>query len=129
MPKLRRTMNSTTAIPTRPARWPLVLPVVALLVLGAHFYRAGEWPFVGLCVAGLALLALRRPWVPTVLQVLLLAGAAEWLWTVVMLVQQRLALGMPWQRMALILGAVALVTVLAAGVMRLRGVQARYAGA
>lgn len=128
MPKLRATMNPTPAIPTRPARWPLVLPVLALLLLGAHFYRAGEWLFVGLAVAGLALLALRRPWVPTVLQLLLLAGAAEWLWTAAMLVQQRMALGMPWQRMALILGVVAGVTALAAAVMRLRGVRARYAG-
>ncbi len=59
----------------------------------------------------------------------MLAGAAEWLWTAALLAQQRLALGQPWLRMALILGAVALLTLGAALVFRSAGLQARFGSA
>ncbi|MDP2007545.1 MAG: hypothetical protein Q8K45_17880 [Rubrivivax sp.] len=106
--------------------WPLIAPVLALLLLAAHFYRAAAWPGLLLALALLPLLALRRPWVPLLLQLALWAGAAEWLWTAAVLVQQRLALGQPWQRMALILSVVALLTAAAAAVFRMAGVKARY---
>ncbi len=109
--------------------WPLIAPALALLLLAAHFYRAGEWPWLLLTLALLPVMALRRAWVPRLLQLALLAGAAEWLWTAAMLAQQRLALGLPWQRMAFILGVVALLTLAAALVFRSAGLKARYAAA
>lgn len=112
-----------------PAVWPLLAPALALLLLAAHFYRAAAWPLVGVALGLLGLLALRRVWVPRVLQLALLAGAGEWLWTAAQLVQQRLALGQPWLRMALILGAVALLTLAAALVFRSAALKARYAPA
>lgn len=112
---------------TAPARaWPLLAPALALVLLAAHFYRAAAWPLLAATLAMLALMVLRRPWVPRLLQLALLAAAAEWLWTAAMLVQQRLALGQPWLRMALILGAVALLTLAAAAVFRGAGVRRRY---
>ena len=45
-----------------------------------------------------------------------------------MLVQQRLALGQPWQRMALILCAVAAFTAASALVFRSAALRARYSG-
>lgn len=106
--------------------WPLLAPVLALLLLAAHFYRAAAWPWLLVTLAFLPLMALRRSWVPRLLQLALLAGAAEWAWTATMLAQQRLALGQPWLRMALILGTVALLTLAAALVFRLATVKARY---
>ncbi len=114
---------------SRSAVWPLLAPALALLLLAAHFYRAAAWPLLGVTLLLLALLALRRRWVPRLLQLALLAGAAEWLWTAALLAQQRLALGQPWLRMALILGAVALLTLAAALVFRSRALKLRYAGA
>lgn len=96
----------------------LSLPGLALLVLGAHFYRTGELLLVGGCVLLLPLLAVRRAWAVRVLQAALLAGTLEWLWTAALLAQQRLAMGQPWQRMALILAAVALFTAASALVFR-----------
>ncbi len=119
-------MSSST---TSPTAWPLLAPALAYALLAAHFYRAGNGPLAVLSVALLALLALRRPWVPKLMQLALLAAAAEWLWTAALLAQQRLALGQPWLRMALILGAVALLTLAAAAVFRHAGVRARYAAA
>lgn len=106
--------------------WPLLAPALALALLAAHFYRAAAWPLLVPTLTLLPLMALRRPWVPRLLQLALLAAAAEWLWTAAMLVQQRLALGQPWLRMALILSGVALLTLAAAAVLRSAAVRRRY---
>lgn len=112
---------------TAPQRSGLLLaPVLALLLLAAHFHRAAAWPWLLATLALLPLLALRRAWVPRVLQVALLAGAAEWVWTAALLAQQRLALGQPWLRMVLILTAVAGLTLAAALVFRSPRLKARY---
>lgn len=101
----------------------LSAPALALAVLGAHFYREAAWlPTLG-CAALIALLPLRRAWVPRLLQAALWLGVLEWGWTVVMLVQQRQALGRPWGRMAVILGVVTLLTALST--LALRGARAR----
>lgn len=130
LPKLPAMTMPTSVLPgaERPMPRLLALPVLALLLLASHFYRAGHWAAVLLPLGCLVLLAWRRPWVPGVLQWVLLAGTAEWLRTAAMLAQQRLALGAPWHRMAAILGVVALITALAALALRHRSVLARYAG-
>ena len=108
----------------------LMLPTLCLAVLGAHFYRSGSVVLVAVCVLLLVLmLALRRAWVMRLLQLGLLLGATEWLWTTFVLVQQRLALGQPWQRLTLILLGVALVTALSTLVFRHPRLQQRFAGA
>jgi hypothetical protein len=105
----------------------LILPTLALSVLGAHFYRAGTWPAMLACMALVAAMWLwRRPWVPRLLQAGLALGTAEWLWTAFWLAQQRLALGQPWRRMALILLAVAAFTAASALVLSQRRVRERY---
>jgi hypothetical protein len=88
------------------------------VLLGAHFYRAAAWPLVLACLVLLSLLAWRRPWVPRLMQAAMLLGALQWLWTAFWLVQQRLSLNSPWQRMAFILLAVALGTAAGALVFR-----------
>jgi hypothetical protein len=101
----------------------LVLPALALALLGAHFLRVDQFLGVAACALGLALLWLApsRLWVRRLLQLALLAGAAEWAWAALLLVQQRQALGQPWQRMAAILALVALATLAAIGTLgRLR---------
>lgn len=106
----------------------LLLPALALSLLGAHFYRASTWPLVLACGVLLVLLAWPRVWVARLVQTALVLGAAEWLWTAFLLAQQRLALGQPWLRMALILGAVAVFTAASALVFRSTALRARYAG-
>ena len=105
----------------------LLAPGLALALLGAHFYRAGQWPLVLACAVLVALLAWPRAWAARLVQVALAAGAVEWLWTALALVQQRQALGQPWQRLALILGAVALLTLAAALVFRHPRLRRRFA--
>jgi hypothetical protein len=108
------------------SRMLLLAPALSLTVLAAHFYRAGTWWLVIGCVALVVLLALPRAWVVRMVQLGLLAGAAEWVWTVLTLVQQRIALGQPWIRLAVILGAVALLTAASALVFRNAHLRTRY---
>jgi len=105
----------------------LALPALALVVLGAHFYRAASWPVALACLALVLLLARRRPWVPRLIQAAMLVGTLQWLWTAFWLVQQRQTLGQPWQRMAFILLVVALVTATCALVFRNASVRQWFA--
>ncbi len=88
--------------------------VLSLLVLAAHFLRGGCLPVAVGVLALLALLAVRRPWVPRLLQVVLTLGAIEWIRMLVTLAMERSARGEPFLRMALILGTVAAVTLISA---------------
>lgn len=102
-------------------------PVIfSLLLLVAHFYRAGQLVFAGAALLSLSLLFIRRPWAARLMQVLLVAGAAEWLFTAIGLVMSRQAQGLPWLRLALILGMVALCTLLSALVFQTGRLKSRY---
>ncbi|MGI9133604.1 MAG: hypothetical protein ACR2I0_06625 [Rhodoferax sp.] len=92
--------------------------IVALLLLAAHFYRAGAYLLMLICLVLVAAVLVRRAWVALVMQVALGLGALEWLMTAVLLAAERRQSGAPYVRMGLILGAVALFTVFAAVLLR-----------
>ena len=104
-----------------------LLPVfISFLLLSAHFYRAGQ---IDLAIIPLLLfvpLIFRKSWVPWLIQLVLLLGAIEWLRTLYSVAQIRIEFGMPWVRMAVILGAVALFTALSGLVFRSKGLRKRY---
>ena len=93
----------------------IYVPVIlSLIVLGAHFMRYDNSAGVVGSAVLIALLIVRQPWVARLMQVALVLGALEWLWTLFGLVQVRAALGQPFIRMTVILGSVAVVTFLSA---------------
>jgi hypothetical protein len=69
------------------------------------------------------MLAFRQTWVHRVIQAALVLGALEWLHTLYLIIQVRTEYGMPWTRLAVILGAVALLTALSALVFRFRSLK------
>jgi hypothetical protein len=91
-----------------------LLATLAALLLAAHGLRSGFFPVVlgGILLAGVAWIP--RTWAFWTLRVGLALGALEWLRVLVERAQERAAMGEPWLRMAVILGAVSLVTALAA---------------
>jgi hypothetical protein len=104
-----------------------ILPVVlAFLLLAAHFSRSGlpALSAVSLFFAGLVFV--RRRWAARAIQILLLAGAAEWVRTTLFYVGVRKASGAPWLRLVFILGSVAVLTAAAALVFRNRAVRSRF---
>jgi hypothetical protein len=104
----------------------LIPVVLSLLVLGAHFFRAGLFPFVALVVLLLALVWIRKPWAARVLQVALILGGVEWARTLIEIAQRRLAEGQPYARLIAILGCVALITAGSALLFLTRGMKRRY---
>jgi hypothetical protein len=102
--------------------------ILSFLLLGAHFYRSGL-PFgAGFCIVMPLLLLVRDSWVPRLIQILLLLGALEWLRTLFVIANMRIAYEQSWTRMAAILGVVALFTALAGLVFRSKALRKRYAG-
>lgn len=104
-----------------------LLPVIiSFLLLAAHFYRAGQLMLVLISVALLLLLVLKKSWIPWLMQVALLLGAIEWLRTLVAVAQVRIEFGMPWVRMAIILGVVALFTTFSSLIFKNKKLCKRY---
>lgn len=91
---------------------------LALLLLGAHFLRAGTSLLTALALLLIVPLWLRQQVARSVLGAALGLGALVWTWTLAQNVQARMAAGLPWMRMAFILGAVAVFTVWSAWLLR-----------
>jgi len=106
----------------------LVPVILSFLLLGAHFYRSGLPIGAGFCVVIPVFLLVRDSWVPRLIQIFLLLGALEWLRTLFVIANMRIAYDQPWVRMAIILGAVALFTALSGLVFRSKTLRKRYAG-
>jgi hypothetical protein len=104
--------NVLTIRPVPPKR--LLPAVLALLILAAHFYRAGLEFLVPVCVGLVALTFVRLAWVPGTLALALALATGEWLRTLLLLAGERIEAGQPYARMVVILLAVALLTLLAA---------------
>lgn len=99
---------------------------LSLLVLAAHFYRAGQYALVVATLALSSLFAVRKPWAARTLQAALLLGAAEWIRTTAVFVGLRQDVGRPWGRLAIILGAVTLLTALSALLFESARLRKRY---
>ena len=94
--------------------WLLIAPLLAYLLLAAHFLRMDAWWLVALSLVLIPLLAVPRPWAVHLARVALLAGALEWVRTLIMIAAVRFSAELPAWRMMVILGTVAILTMLAA---------------
>jgi hypothetical protein len=106
----------------------LIPVILSLLLLGAHFYRAGLPVLSGFCAGALLLLFMRSSWIPRLFQLLLVLGALEWLRALYFFAAMRIAFGEPWARLAMILGGVALFTGLSGLVFRSQKLADFYKG-
>jgi hypothetical protein len=104
----------------------LVPVVLSLLLLGAHFLRAGAVALLPLVAITLVLPAVKRPWAARTVQAGLLLGGVEWVRTLLRLAAVRSVLGEPATKMVAILGAVTLFTLLSALVFELGPMKRRY---
>ncbi len=95
----------------RASRWVGIF--LALLVLGAHFFRASEYGLV-LCVFGMVFFFCTKVvWRQYAVGLFLIWGALEWADSAYFLANMRMQAGLPWLRASLILSVVALLTLLA----------------
>jgi hypothetical protein len=104
----------------------LAAPALSLLVLGAHFLRAGALlPTFG-SLGALALLFVRRPWAARAVQLVLVLGTLEWVRATVVLTGERMSEGLAYGRMVAILGVVAVVSAASVLAFRSRALRHRY---
>jgi hypothetical protein len=104
----------------------VTLYIIAAMLIAAHFLRTGSLIATALCLAAPALFLVRRHWSLLLLQWLAYGAAAIWLETAWQIAVTRRAFGEPWLRAALILAAVAAVSVLAGFLLRSSALQERY---
>ena len=104
----------------------IALYVVAALLLGAHFLRAGHLLLMALCLAAPLLFVWRSRWSLMLLQFLAYCAAGTWIGVAIQLVQLRQQSGQPWAAAVGILGAVTLFTLLAGLLLNSRAIEARY---
>ena len=105
----------------------LYVPIVfSLLVLGAHFLRDLNTAGVAVSLVLIGLLFLRRSWAARIVQAALVLGAVEWLLTLYELAEIRATRGEPATRMIIILGCVALVTLISALLFQTKTLQKIY---
>jgi hypothetical protein len=104
----------------------IVLLTVALLLLAAHFLRAGILVLTVACLLAPLLLLMRRRWALLLVQFLVYFGAGVWTYTAIHLVQERTMLGRPWSVAAIILGTVTLFTILAGLLLNSRAIKDKY---
>ena len=106
---------------------PRVIPLIlAFLLLAAHFLRGGDWLLVLASLLVPLLLLIRKQWSLNALELLTCIGAGIWMYTGVGLVEQRLAAGAPWERLALIMGAVSAFTLWAARLLNSEAVRNKF---
>jgi len=106
----------------------IFLFVTAALLLGAHFLRAGNLAMVALCLAAPLLFFHRRRRSLIALQFLAYGAAGTWIAAAIQLVQMRQQTEQAWTVAAIILGSVALFTLLAGLLLNSRAIRNRYPG-
>jgi hypothetical protein len=106
--------------------WRLIAPALAFLLLGASFLRAGNELMMAGCAVLLVLLTVPRPWAAWIAQIALVLAALRWLWLTWLIGSMRASMGVPYGRMAIILSAVALFTLLAMLVFHSRRLRQYY---
>ncbi len=104
----------------------IILYILAAVVMAAHFLRTGNLLLVSLCLLAPLLFFYRQRWSLLLLQLLAYCGAIVWLWTAYSLIELYKLRGMPWTRTAIILGGVALFTLLVGLLLNSRSMRDRY---
>ena len=100
--------------------------VLAAALTAAHFFRAGNWSLVALCLAAPLLFFYKKRWSLLLLQLGAYCASATWLAATLSLVQMRQQSGRSWTAAFLILGSVMLLTLLAGLLLNSRRMREAY---
>lgn len=100
--------------------------ILSDLLMAAHLYRRGSIFLAVSCLLLLFLLLIKNRWIPRILTVLMLVFAAEWIRTLTVFIHLYSENGQPITRLTIILGTVALVTLLSPLVFKTKTLKRRY---
>lgn len=119
MPDPRHAGTLTTTFLLAPA-------VTACILLAAHFLRFYAFGVVGFCLLLPFLLMVRRRWAARIVQIVLLLGALVWGRAGYVFARQRVLAGEPWGRLVIVIGGVAVFTLVAAVLFEAPPLRRRY---
>ncbi len=104
-----------------------VIPLMlASLILSAHFYRHWNYLLMILSLLVPCLLFVKRRWSLIAVQFFAILGGGVWISTIVEIAKERILMGEPWGKMAVILGAVALFTAVSGLILNAKKVKEKY---
>jgi uncharacterized membrane protein len=104
----------------------LIPVIISMLLIAAHFLRANNIYLVAVCFILLLGLLVRAPLPAKVMQGTLVISTIEWIRTAYTIVSVRMQIGLPWTRLAVILGAVACFTLTSGLVFFSKTLKERY---
>lgn len=105
----------------------VLLIIISAILLAAHFLRFGNLLLTAVCLLVPALFLIRRAWSLWLLQGFTYLGAVIWLFTLVQLVIERVAMGRSYGVAVAILGTVTLFTIVSGVLLNSEVMQRRYA--
>ncbi len=100
--------------------------ITALLLLGLHFFRNDNALAMYFSFLVIFVMFIRRPWSARLLQTCLIIGTFEWVRATISLIFERNENGEPFLRLSIILGAVALFTLLSSLVFRTKRIRSHF---
>ena len=106
----------------------VALIVLAALLLGAHFLRESNFVLMAVCVAAPLLFLWKKRSSLIALQLMAYAAAATWTVVAFRLAEVRQQTGRSWTAAVVILGAVAMFTLVAGLLLNSRAISERYPG-
>jgi hypothetical protein len=89
----------------------LLLPLISLLLLAAHFLRAGQSVLMLLALLGCLFLIVPRAWAAHLIRLALIVGAMVWLHVLVSMATIRWTMDQPFLRLSVILSCVLVITI------------------
>jgi asparagine N-glycosylation enzyme membrane subunit Stt3 len=103
-----------------------IMIIIASLMLGAHFMKASNLLLTLVYIIAPFILLIKKRWSLIALQALMYIGGGVWISTIIGIAQRRILSGEPWSRMAYILGAIALFTIVAGLLLNSPKVKEKY---
>jgi len=104
----------------------VILLILAYLLLGAHFLRGGHLWLVIISLLMPSLLLIKKRWSLILVQIGLYLGAWIWVRTAIIIIHDRILMSAPWGKVVIIIGPVALFTLLAGLLLNSPRVKERY---
>ncbi len=103
------------------------IPIIfSFLMLAAHFSRLGNNIIAVLIILTPFLLFIKKAFIARIIQIVLIAGAAEWIRAMFYYIDIRKGIGEDWTRLAIILSAVSLFTLLSALIFQTKSMKKTY---
>jgi heme/copper-type cytochrome/quinol oxidase subunit 3 len=103
------------------------LSTFSLILLAAHFSRM-NFPLILAIIALLSplLFFYKKRFSINIIQIILLLGTLEWIRAAIFYIQQRMDMGAPWLRLAVILGLIIVLCAYSAWILSSNEVKKRY---